>query len=103
MLDVKTGMPPLELRQRFSLVSSRVVQDRDHWAAQVAQQIAEEDANLVVPNVVEVKLVEKPQALAFGTDGDSRDDGDFVPAVAVPVHRSLASWRPGLDYIRDQQ
>ena len=69
----------------------------------MAQQIAEEDANLVVPNVVEVELVEKPQALALRTDGDSRDDGDFVPAVTMSGHGSLASRRPGLDHIRDQQ
>ena len=71
MFDVKAGMPILELRQRFSMVSLRVVQDRDHWAAQVPQQTAEEDANLVVPNVVEVKLVEKAQVLALRADRDS--------------------------------
>jgi len=103
VLDVKTGMPTLELRQRFSTVSLRVVQDRDHWAAQVPQQIAEKDAHLVVPNVVEVKLVEKAQALALRADGDSRDDGDFVAAVTMPMHGSLAAGRPGLDHTRDQQ
>ena len=102
MLDVKTGMLALELRQRFSVVSLRVVQDRDHWAAQVSQQIAEKDVHLVVPNVVEVKLVEKAQALALRADGDSRDDRDFVAAVTMPMHGSLASGRPGLDHTRDQ-
>jgi len=103
VLDVQTGMAALEFRQGFSVVGLRVVQDSDHWAAQVPQQIAKEHANLIVPDVVEVELVEKPQALALRTDGDSGDDGDFVPAVTVPVHRSLPSWRPGLDHIRDQQ
>ena len=96
-------MPTLEFCQRFSMVSSRIVQDRDHWTAQVPQQIAKEHANLLLPNVVEVKLVEKAEVLAFGTDGDSRDDGDFVTSVAMPMHRSLAPGRPGLDNIRDQQ
>lgn len=59
MFNVKAGMPMLELCQRFSVVSLRVIQDRDHGAAQVPQQIAEEEANLLVPNVVEVKLIEK--------------------------------------------
>ncbi len=103
MLDVKTGVLALELRQRFSVVSLRVVQDRDHWAAQVPQQIAEKDTHLVVSNVVEVKLVEKAQALALRADGDSRDDGDFITAVTMPMHRGLASGRPGLDHTRDQQ
>jgi len=96
-------MLALELRQRFSVVSLRVVQDRDYWAAQVSQQIAEKDAHLLVPNVVEVKLVEKAQALALRADGDSRDDGDFVTAVTMPMHGGLASGRPGLDHTRDQQ
>lgn len=103
MLDVKAGMPTLELRQRFSMMSLRVVQDHNHWAAQVPQQIAEEDANLIVPNVVEVKLVEKTQELALRADRDSRDDGDLVTTVTMPMHRSLAARRPGLDHIRDQQ
>ena len=103
VLDMKAGMAALEFRQRFSVVGLRVVQDGDYRAAQVPQQIAKEHANLIVPDIVEVELIEKSQVLALGTDGDSRDDGDFVPAVTVPVHRSLASWRPGLDYIRDQQ
>jgi len=54
VLDVKSGMPTLEFGQRFSMVSLRIVQDRDHGAAQVPQQTAEEDADLVVSNVVEV-------------------------------------------------
>ena len=103
MFDVKTGMAALEFRQRFSVVGLRVVQDGDHRAVQVPQQIAQEHANLIVPNVVEIELVEKPQALALGAHGDSRDDGDFVPAVTVPVHRSLAPRCPGLDHMRDQQ
>ena len=103
MLDVKAGMATLELRQRFSMVSLRVVQNRDYRAAHVPQQIAEEDANFVVPNVVEVKLVEQAQTLAFRADRDSRYDGDFVTAVTMPMHGSLAARRPGLDHVGDQQ
>ena len=103
MFDVQTGMAALEFRQRLSVVGLRVVQDGDHRAAQVPQQIAKEHANLIVPNIVEIKLIEKPQALALGADGDSRDDGDFVTAVTMPMHGGLASGRPGLDHTRDQQ
>ena len=103
MLDTKTGMASLELYQRLSVVSCRVIQDRDHGAAQVPQEIAKEHADLFVSNIVAVELVEKPQELALRTAGDSRDDGDFVPTVTMPMHRSLTSRRPGLDHIRDQQ
>ena len=98
-----TGMPMLEFRQRISMVSLRIVWDCDHWTAQVPRLIAEEHAHLLLPNIIEVKLVEKAQALALRADGDSRDDRDFVPAVTMPMHGSLASGRPGLDHTRDQQ
>lgn len=103
MLDVKTGMAALQLRQRFSTMSLRVIQDGDQMATQVSQQIAQEHANLIVPDVVEVKLVEKAEVLALGTDGDPRDDRDLVTAVTVPVHGSLAARRPGLDHMGNQQ
>jgi len=96
-------MPALESRQRFSVVCLRVVQDRDHGAAQVAQEIAEKEADLLVSDVVEVKLVEQAQALALRADRNSRDDRDLVPAVAVAMHGSLAARRPSLDHIRDQK
>jgi len=96
-------MPALELHQRFSVVCLRVVQDRDHGAAQVPQEIAEKEANLLVSDVVELKLVEQAQALALRADRNSRDDRDLVPAVAVAMHGSLAARSPGLDYVGDQQ
>jgi hypothetical protein len=103
VFDMETGMLALEFCQRFSLVRSRIVEDGDHWTTQVPQEVAEEHAHLLLPNVVEVKLVEKAQVLALRADGDSRDDGDFVPSVTMPMHWSLAARGPGLDDIGDQQ
>lgn len=103
MLDMQTGMLALEFCQRFSMVRCRIVEDGDHWTAQVPQEVAEEDAHLVVPDVVEVKLVEKAQMLALRADGDSRDNRDLVPSVTMPMHGSLAARGPSLDNIRDQQ
>ena len=95
-------MPTLEFRQGFSIVSLRIVQDCDYWTTQVPQEVAEEHAYLLVTDIVEVDLVEKAQMLALRTDSDSRDDGEFVAAVAMTMHWSLAPRRPGLDNIRDQ-
>jgi hypothetical protein len=103
VFDMETGMLALEFCQQFSVVRSRIVEDRDHWTTQVPQEVAEEHANLFLPNVVEVKLVEKVQVLALRADGDSRDDRDFVPPITMPMHGSLAARGPGLDDIRDQQ
>src|ERR1700736_6281335 len=85
------------------MVRLRIVQNRDHGTAQVPQQITQEHANFLLPNVVEVKLVKEAHMLALRTNGDSRDDGDFVPSVAMPMHRSLAPGCPSLDHMGDQQ
>jgi len=103
VFDMETGMLALEFCQRFSVVRSRIVEDGDHWTPQVPQQVAEENAHLLLPNVVEVKLVEEAQVVALRADGDSRDDGDLVPPVTMSMHRSLAAGGPGLDDMGDQQ
>lgn len=103
MLDVKSGMLELKFLQRLTMMSPRVVQDHEHRAAQVPQQVAEENADLVVPDVVEVKLVEKAQTLPLRTDRDARDDRDLVATVAMPMHWGLALGRPGLHHVGNQQ
>lgn len=103
MFDMQTGMLALEFCQRFSMVRGRVIEDGDHRTAQVPQQVAEEDAHLLVPDVVEVKLVEEAQVLTLRADGDSRDNRDLVPSVTMPMHGSLAARGPSLDHMRDQQ
>jgi len=65
--------------------------------------MAEEHADLFLPDVLEVELVVEAQAVSSRAYGDSRDDRDFVPLIAMTMNRSLASWCPGLDHIRDQQ
>jgi hypothetical protein len=47
-----------------SLVGGRIVQNNDHLAPQVAQQLAEKHANFFLPDIVEVKLIVQTQALA---------------------------------------
>ncbi len=103
MFDMATGMLAREFCQRFSVVRSRIVEDGDHWTTPVPQAAAAEHAHLVLPNVVAVKLVEQAQVLALRADGDSRDGGELVPSITMPLHGSLAARGPGLDNIRDQQ
>jgi len=37
VLDMETGMPTLEFRQRFSMVRGRIVEDGDHGTTQVPE------------------------------------------------------------------
>jgi len=65
--------------------------------------MTEEDAHLLLPDVVEPKLVIEAEVLALGTDGDARDHGDSLSPIPRAQDRSLAPRSPGLDYVGDQQ
>lgn len=64
MLDMQAAMLSQQLLERGSLVGGRIVQDHDHLAPQVAQQLAQKQANFFLPDVVEIKLIVQTQALA---------------------------------------
>ena len=103
MLDAETRMLADELAEWFPLVGSRVIQERDHRAAQMPEQVAEELAHLLLPDVLEVELIVETQVVSSRADGDPRDDRDFVPPIAMTMNRSAATGRPGLDHVGDQQ
>jgi hypothetical protein len=104
MLDVQSGMASQKFSQGLPLMSGRVIQEDDHRAAQMAQQLAEEHADFLLPDIVEVKLIVQAQALSSGTYGDSGNDRDLVSApLAMIVNRSTPLRGPRPGYVRDQE
>jgi len=92
------------LLKGLPLVGGRIIQEDDHRAPQMAQQLAEKHANLLLPDIVEVKLIVQAQSLSLGAYGDSGNDRDLIsPSLAVIVNRSASLWRPGLGYMRNQK
>jgi hypothetical protein len=89
--------------QRFAFMGGGVVQKHNHRAAQVSEQMLEENTYLLLPDVVEPKLVIEAEVLSLGTDGDARDNGDFLSAIPMAQDRGLAPRGPGLDHVGDQQ
>jgi hypothetical protein len=76
----------------------------DDRPAQMAEQLAQEYANLVLPDVVMEEQIVKPQAMSAGAYGNSRNDGDFVsPSLPVTMNGSLLLRSPGPDHIGNQQ
>ncbi len=71
MLDVETRVLALELLQGVPVVGSGVVQERNHRARHVPQQVAQELADLFLPDIVKPELVVEAQVVAFRADGDS--------------------------------
>ena len=104
MLDMQAASLAQQLLERRSLVGGRIVQNHDHLAPQVAQQLAQKHANFFLPDIVEIKLIVQTQALAAGAYGDSRNDRDLVAsALTMIVNRSTALRGPGLGHIRNQK
>jgi hypothetical protein len=104
MLDVESGMATQKLSQGVPLMGGRVIQEDNHRAAQMAQQLAEKGANFLLSDIVEVKLIVQAQALSSRTDGDSGNDRDLVSVpLAMIVNRSTPLRGPRLGYVRDQE
>jgi hypothetical protein len=60
-----------KLLERLALVGGRIVQNHDHLAPQVAQQLAQKKAHFFLPDIVEIKLIVQTQALSSRAYGDS--------------------------------
>jgi len=103
VLDMQAAMLSQQLLERCSLVGGRIVQNHDHLVPQVAQQLAQKQANFFLPDVVEIELIVQPQALAAGAYGDSRNDRDLLASLAMIVNWGTALRGPGLGHIRNQK
>ena len=104
MLDVQTAMLFEKLLQRLPLVGGRIIQKDDHRAPQMAQQPAEKRANLLLPDIVEVKVIIQAQSLSLRAYRDSGNDRDLIsPPLAVIVNRSTSLWGPSLGHMRNQK
>jgi len=104
VLDMRAAMSSQQSLEGCSLVGGRIVQQNDHRAPQMAQQLAQKPANLFLPDIVEVKLIVQTQALSSRTYRDSGNDRDLVaPSLVIIVNRSTALRGPGLGHIRNQK
>ena len=92
-----------DLPNPFSFVNAGVVPDHDDVPAEVAQQVPEELADLVVPDVVCVALEVQADASAAGGKGDARDHGDAIMPVAMMNDGRLSARSPGLSHRGDQE
>jgi hypothetical protein len=102
VLEVQPGMPSQKLSQGVPLMSGRIIQQDDHRAPQMVQQLAEKPTNLLLPDIVEIELIVQTQALSSGTYGDSGNDRDLVAAsLAMIMNRSTTLGRPRPNYVRD--
>ncbi len=87
----------------FSFVDAGVVPDHNDGPTEVAQQVSEEFAHLVVPDVLRVALEVQADAPTPRRDGEARDHGDAIMAVAMMNDGRDSAGRPGLSHRGNQE
>ena len=83
-------------------MGGRIIHQHDHRAAQMPQQLAEKDANLLLPDVIEVQLIVQAQALSPRTYRNPGNDGDLVPPT-LAVNSEPEDTLVGTSSVRNQQ
>ena len=102
-LEMEPRKPAADVSDPFAFVNARVVPDHDDPPAEMAQQVAEKIAHLVVLDVLRIALKVQADALAAGRDGDSRDHRDAIMPVAMTDEGRLPARCPGLSNRGDQE
>ena len=102
-LEMEPRKPTTDFSDPFSFVNAGIVPDHDDAPAEMAQQVAEKIAHLVVPDVLRVALEVQADAPTPGGDGDARDHGDAIMPVAMMNDGRLTARSPGLSHRGNQE
>ncbi len=103
VFDRETRMTVLEQLDRRALVYPGVVEQRNHGATKMAEQVLQEQADLHVSDVVEEEEIVEFESLPDGADGDPGNDRHLVASIRVLDQRRLPPRGPGADSVRDQK
>jgi hypothetical protein len=87
----------------FSFVNAGIVPDHGDVPAEVAQQVPEEFAHLIVPDVLRVALEVQADAPMPGRNGEARDHGDAIMPVAMMKEGRLPTGSPGPSHRGNQE
>ncbi len=101
--EMQPRKPATDFPNPFSFVNARVVPDHDDVPAEVAQQVPEEFADLVVSDVLRVALEVQADAPTPGSQGDARDHGDAIMPVAMMNEGRFSARSPSLSHRGDQE
>jgi hypothetical protein len=100
-LEMQSRESAADFPNPFSFVNAGVVPDHDDVPAEVAQQVPEEFADLVVPDVGLVALEVQADPPTPGSKGEARDHGDAIMPVAMMNEGRLSARSPGLSHRGD--
>jgi len=101
--EMQPGELTADLSNSFSFVNARVVPDDEDVSTEVAQQVPEEFADLVVSDVLRMTPEVQADAPTPGSNGDARNHGDAIMPVAMMNDGRLSARSPGLSHRGNQE
>ena len=94
-LEVETRVASAEFPNRLSFVDRGVVHEGDHVAPQMAQQLAEEGADVGLADVVAMASEMEPHPPSHRADRQPGDHRQAIVPIAVVDPRRLSAGSPG--------
>ncbi len=101
--EMQPREPATDFPNPFSFVNAGVIPDHNDVPAEVAQQVPEKFAHLIVPDVLRMALEVQSDAPTPGRNRETRDHGDAIMPVAMMNEGRLTARGPGLSYRGDQE
>jgi hypothetical protein len=100
---MQAGMTVEECVGLFTGMDAATVPEKDDRTWDLPQEVAQEEDELGLRDVLPVEVEVKPEALPSGADGHGRDRGDAIVAIAVADDRGLTARSPGAAKVRDEE
>lgn len=101
--EVETRVAPAESADGLASMLSGLIPDHDHVAAQVTEELPQEEGDIDLSHVFDLDPKEETEATAEGAQRDARDHGELIPAVEVVQDRGLPPRGPRALDRRDEQ
>lgn len=102
-VEVKSREATTQAPNRLAPVDRTPIPKQYHRAAEMAEQMPDELANLGMLDVLRVKAVVQAEMATARADGEPRDDGDPISPLAVVQERRPSARGPGLVHTGDQE
>lgn len=87
-------MSVTEPGDRRPVVDGPAIPDEDDVPAEMAEQVLQEDGDLLMSDVLGIQMQIEAQSLPVGTDRHGGNGRDAVAPIPMSNHRRLAPWRP---------
>jgi hypothetical protein len=99
---METGMAATDLGDGGAVMDRPLVPDQDDMAAEMAQQIPQEDGDLDMGEIVGMHVEREAQVLPARADGEGGDRRHLIAPIPVVNQRGLAARGPRAPYGRNQ-